>query len=221
VKQLPIKNNILGEIVINKHHHKLYKIKVDDYKNNITVSECSIIQGVLNNNRIIIPINLNLLKNYDKWLNFTNRDMNSLDINDEFEIDKRSFNEYFVDLLKNNHTILTLFYQKSILKPLFIRLIRFFFEFFTIFALNAYFYTDDFIENNNNYFFTYTDAQRNEISFKSYSLINTFKISLTVPFLVLVLSFIINLVNLPTKKVLDKFNESCLTMNEVEILAAK
>jgi len=126
-----------------------------------------------------------------------------------------------VDLLKNNHTILTLFYQKSILKPLFIRLIRFFFEFFTIFALNAYFYTDDFIENNNNYFFTYTDAQRNEISFKSYSLINTFKISLTVPFLVLVLSFIINLVNLPTKKVLDKFNESCLTMNEVEILAAK
>lgn len=59
--------------------------------------------------------------------------------------DTRSFKEIFMDKLLEEHILVVLFFKKSVMDPLWIRIIFFMFSTSITFALNAMFYTDDYI----------------------------------------------------------------------------
>lgn len=62
------------------------------------------------------------------------------------EYDKRTFLQLLFDMLRQEHIIFNMFFYKSIIDPLWVRLISFYFELSLMFALNALFFSDDYID---------------------------------------------------------------------------
>lgn len=73
-------------------------------------------------------------KNYEK-----------LSFADSVEFDKRSMKEIYLSKLIQSHILLVLFLKKSLMDPLWIRIIYFAFRVSIMFALNACFYNDSYI----------------------------------------------------------------------------
>jgi hypothetical protein len=82
---------------------------------------------------------------------FTNRDYQLMTVDESLLYDKRTFLEYYFKVLIRTHLIIRAFYYKSIIVPQFIRIIAFFLSVSLYFALNAIFYTDDFIVARSQY----------------------------------------------------------------------
>ena len=76
----------------------------------------------------------------------TENDFDSLPLETQLDIDNRSFCKFFWDNLKVKHNILTLFFYKSIISPLWIRLISLYLEISFEFSLNALFFSTDIID---------------------------------------------------------------------------
>jgi len=76
----------------------------------------------------------------------TNKDYEALDPYDAIIYDRRNFYELYLTFLKQDHPIINLFFHYSIMEPLWVRLIIFFFNFTLIFTASAFFFSDDYID---------------------------------------------------------------------------
>jgi hypothetical protein len=77
---------------------------------------------------------------------FTERDYRLMTVDESLKHDTSGFGTYYFKVLSRTHLILAAFYYKTLFKPQYIRIIAFFLSISFYFALNAVFYTDDFIE---------------------------------------------------------------------------
>ncbi len=74
------------------------------------------------------------------------KDIDALYYDDTFKYDKRTFCQYYKDLLITEHPIISIFAKKSLFEPVWLRIIQFFHSLALNFSLNAVFYTDRYIE---------------------------------------------------------------------------
>ncbi len=87
----------------------------------------------------------------DKRVNFTGftrKDLATLNDENILKYDKRTFCQYFSDLLLYEHPLLGLFFYKSLMNPLMLRINHLFFSLSLNFAFNAIFYSDEYIQEN-------------------------------------------------------------------------
>ncbi len=76
----------------------------------------------------------------------TIKDYDELNPYDAILYDKRSFFQLFYDRLKKDHVLFNLFFYDSIMDPLCIRIVMFYLSFSITFMLNAFFFSDDYID---------------------------------------------------------------------------
>ena len=76
----------------------------------------------------------------------SNKDYNALSPIDAITYDKRGFLQLFWMFLKSDNALLNLFFHHSIMEPLWIKLILFFFNLTLTFFASALFYSDDYID---------------------------------------------------------------------------
>ena len=76
----------------------------------------------------------------------TPKDYDELNPYESMIYDKRSFFVMFFDKLKEDNILFNLLFHYSILEPLWIRLVLFYFNLSLMFALSALFFSDDFID---------------------------------------------------------------------------
>jgi len=76
----------------------------------------------------------------------TNKDYESLNPYDSIKYDNRGFFTLFWYFLKLDNGIINLFFHYSILQPFWIKCIMFYFNLTLIFALSAFFFSDDYID---------------------------------------------------------------------------
>lgn len=81
--------------------------------------------------------------------NMTYCDMTTLTASEILIYDHRTFLRYAWDLILNKHIIFYTFFLNSIIKPRSIRIVLFFLTLSLLFAMNAIFYTDQYIEQRN------------------------------------------------------------------------
>ena len=136
-KKLLLKNNMINndDKTIKKFLNK--KINTQqltqrnaDYTNNGRISKKYIIIGV---NRI----------NINDIMNKKDFELNSLDYNEAFELDKRNYCEYYFSLIKYNHPIFFSFGSYNDYNSKIIKIFLFFFSFSLDLVINALFFNDD------------------------------------------------------------------------------
>ena len=81
-----------------------------------------------------------------KYKGFTIKDLNSLSEKEASEYDDRGFVEYFKDKICDEHPLISLAMKKSLMEPLNLRLSKFFIRISLMFALNAMFFSDYYME---------------------------------------------------------------------------
>jgi len=81
---------------------------------------------------------------------FTKKDIASLNDDLSLKYDTRTFCDYFKDILLFEHPVLSLIYFKSLMEPLILRIAHLFFTLSVNLALNALFYSDNYIEERSN-----------------------------------------------------------------------
>ena len=101
-----------------------------DYTNNGRISKKYIIIGV---NRI----------NINDIMNKKDFELNSLDYNEAFDLDKRNYCEYYLSLIKYNHPIFFSFGSYNDYNSKIIKIFLFFFSFSLDLVINALFFNDD------------------------------------------------------------------------------
>jgi hypothetical protein len=82
---------------------------------------------------------------------FTDRDYIEMSVEESIQLDKRGFRLYYWKRLSKTHIFLVAFYYKTLWKPQHIRIIAFFLSISYYFALNAIFYSDNFISARQTY----------------------------------------------------------------------
>lgn len=90
-----------------------------------------------------------IINQVDEKADFTLGDYAKMTVEEELKYDKRSFWQYFKDIMFSTHIILVAFVAKANRLPVFIRITQLLFFISFQFALNAMFYTDDFISQKN------------------------------------------------------------------------
>ena len=95
----------------------------------------------LKNNNYIIDVKK--YKKYKDILKLNENEMNSLSYNKAILLDKRSYCEFFVSLLKTNHLLLFSFVTKNDYNLRIIKIDLFFIIFITNYAVNALFFNDN------------------------------------------------------------------------------
>jgi len=161
----PVENSNIYQLKEDKNefdhidqYSKLQKVKKNPYIRN------SFINGNLfyfdrldedivgeNNNKLTETIgnlkfyNTKFYSNYK----FSLIDYSQMDFYDKLELDKRGFTKRFVDMLKTEQMIVSIFLRKSIIYSIFIRIYILILLFFGDFALNTIFIDNDFIANLN------------------------------------------------------------------------
>lgn len=90
-----------------------------------------------------------LISQLEEKADFTLGDYAKMTVQEELKYDKRSFWQYYKDIMFSTHIILVAFFTKANKLPVFIRLTQLLFFISFQFALNAMFYTDDFISQKN------------------------------------------------------------------------
>jgi hypothetical protein len=76
----------------------------------------------------------------------TDKDYEELGPIDAIEYDRRGFCEIFWYFLRKDHPILNLFFNYSLMEPLWIKLLNFYLEFSLMLSFSAFFFTDDYID---------------------------------------------------------------------------
>ena len=80
---------------------------------------------------------------YKKLYTKTDNELNELSYKDALKYDKRTFCAYYLSLVKSNHLICFSFLQKFDFNSRIIKMYLFFFNFATLFFVNALFFTDE------------------------------------------------------------------------------
>jgi len=79
----------------------------------------------------------------DKYLlNPTDNEMNSLNYDKALKLDKRTFIQYYISLLRTNHLLLFTFFHPNDYNSFIIKLLLFFFTFSLLYTINSLFYQD-------------------------------------------------------------------------------
>ena len=76
---------------------------------------------------------------------FSNKDINNMTVEQKLKYDKRSNKEYLCQTIRLDHSILNLFFFKSILDPIYLRVILFVLEITLMFTFNAIIFSDEYI----------------------------------------------------------------------------
>jgi len=76
----------------------------------------------------------------------TLKDYGTLSPYDAIIYDKRNYFTLLFDMLIKDHTLFNLFFSYSIMEPLGIRILKFYLEMIIIFALSAFFFSDEYID---------------------------------------------------------------------------
>ena len=76
----------------------------------------------------------------------TLRDYDELNPYEAIKYDKRSFSVLLFDHLLNDNVLFNLLFYNSVLEPLWIRIIMFYFNLSLMFAASAFFFSDNFID---------------------------------------------------------------------------
>jgi len=87
------------------------------------------------NEKLVFKMKFITLKDYDK-----------LNPYDAIKYDKRSFLTLFWDHLRNDNVLFNLFFYRSVVDPLWIRMILFYFNLCLMYAASAFFFSDDYID---------------------------------------------------------------------------
>lgn len=146
----------------------------------------------------------------------THKDFNNLPICVQVEIDNRSICQILVNSIKLEHRILNLFFLKSVINPLWIRLTSVLFEYSMDFALNAIYFSSDII--NSQYEAKVTEGQ--EAVGLWYILSNEFWKSFWPVVISLIISLIINLIISIPPKYMRELNEAFKTKDRITILVS-
>ncbi len=77
----------------------------------------------------------------------TDKDYDILGPIDAIKYDRRGFFEIFWFFLKKNNILLNLFFSRSLMEPLWIKIILFYLELTLMLALSAFFFSDDYIDS--------------------------------------------------------------------------
>jgi hypothetical protein len=88
-----------------------------------------------NNDKLVFRLKFITLKDYDE-----------LNPYEAIKYDKRSFLILFFNNLTNENVMFNLLFYNSVLEPLWIRIIMFYFNLSLMFAASAFFFSDDFID---------------------------------------------------------------------------
>jgi hypothetical protein len=153
-------NNEFGELISKNEINGLKKIKPDEPS-----KEKKVIETINNNNKndnvieiIIKNIEKNNRKNY-----FSSEELNSLEYKYAYEIDDRTYFQYYWSLLKLKHLIIFTFIANDDYNIFLLKLGFFLISLSLYFAVNTMFFTDDSIHQNyeekGNYNFIYQIPQ--------------------------------------------------------------
>lgn len=154
---------------------------------------------------------------------YTRKDLSSLSEEDKLKYDKRSFKEYFKDTLFEDHPMISLYYTKSLMEPLNLKISHLFITTSLNLFFNAAFYSDDYIER----------------TAKVYSVVNEGDVSIIItsqqPFItfsdipksifallasMLVEFFLLKIIEIPAD-VEEEFNNELITEDEEKIEVAQ
>ena len=103
--------------------------------------------SLMNEGNFVNKINNdNLLKN-NITINYNDYELNRLNFMDAIKLDKRTYIQYYISLLKTKHLLIFTFYTKSDYNSKIIKIILFLFAFSLFFTDNALFFTDDSLHN--------------------------------------------------------------------------
>ena len=78
----------------------------------------------------------------NKLLNYTDNEMNSLSYNEALKIDKRTYFQYYLSLLKTKHLLIFTFYTKNDYNSFVIKISLFYFSFSLLITVNSLFFQD-------------------------------------------------------------------------------
>ena len=161
-------------------------------KNNISIDK----------NSDTLRINNNKSLDNSKYTSLNDYELNNLQFSLALKIDKRTYIQYYLSLLKMKHLLIFTFCNFNDYNSIIIKICLFFFSFALYLTVNALFFTDstmhDIYENGGKYNFIYRLAQI------IYSIIITTIINLIIKYLSLSENDISNLKNLEKK---ENFNE--------------
>ncbi len=137
------KNDYLKNISIQKKisskKDNSHNIKISDNKNET--------ENIVNKKKR----NNNILNARNKNHTLTIRDYEELNPKEAKIYDKRSFICLFKTHLLNDHILLNLIFKRSILEPLWLRVVYFIFEVTIVLFVNGIFFTDDLIDERSNH----------------------------------------------------------------------
>ena len=86
-----------------------------------------------------------ILKNINVNINYNDYEFNNLGYEDSIKLDKRTYSQFYISLLKTKHSLINLFISDY--NPKIIKLILFLFSFSLNFNANALFFTDESLHN--------------------------------------------------------------------------
>jgi hypothetical protein len=147
-------NNDILNLNIKPDNIDHKKEEDDDDDDVVVVQHNNFIEGISHNDKSFNQNygNRNRQEANDKNENvvynspITIHDYEELGAMDVIEYDKRKFTKYLADELVMNHSIISLFFKKSLFDPFYIRLMKLIFQISLQFCTNALLFTDDYID---------------------------------------------------------------------------
>ena len=118
-------------------------LKTNDDEMTGKTSELKIIksQNLINDDKKGI-INSNILQNIYINNNYTDYEYNSLTYKEALKVDKRTYSQLYLSLLRKRNTLIFTFYTKNDYNSRFLKISIFFFSFDLNFTINAFFFND-------------------------------------------------------------------------------
>ena len=86
---------------------------------------------------------INLNKNEKNLVKYNINELNNLSYNEALKIDKRTYVQYYLSLLKTKHILIFSFFSLHDYNSRIIKILLFFFSFIIFFAINALFFNDN------------------------------------------------------------------------------
>jgi len=131
-------NNIINSKVINKFYNSPKKIKDLNSISKQNIIKDEKIKENKTINKIINYIPKEKRKNY-----LCDDELNNLKYEEALEIDFRSYNQFYLSLLKETHSLIFTFFVKNDYNIFLLKLSLFLFNFAILYFMNAIFCTDD------------------------------------------------------------------------------
>ena len=198
-----IKEIRLGNMDINRNRRNKINNKFNHINNNLILSKNKTVQKKTNNNIKKSKINTNKFsKKKIVKIKLTNSELNDLEFEKALAKDKRTFCQFYISLIKENHILISIFqsggYDSSIIK-----LTLFIFNFSSLIAVNALFFNDSTMHK------IYIDQGSFDIIYQLPQIIYSTLISA-------VLDFIINSLGLSESKILTIKDAKILEFTKIQ-----